>query len=197
MKPEEQVSIGKLATIPTIFIVLFIANEGVVWPIHFFPLKMAITVVLLAGYAFLLSRNLLNASLGILSFITVDMIAVSFGDPLLLALGLLALFLLYQGIIGIYRMKSKQMNIKQQAVVWFWVAAAFIMGFCPPWSVAQDNGTQITRYGPLWYPPHPDVLMMDGVGLAPGILSIQCLIITVISCTLVYILRDKKTEKTS
>lgn len=194
MKPEKQVLIGKLATIPTPLVVLFIANGGM-WPMNFFPLEMAITVVLLTSYAFLLSRNLLNASLGILSFITAHMIVASFGGPLLIALGLLTLFVLYQGIIGIYRMKSKQMNIKQQAVIWFWVTAAFIMGFCPPWSVAQSNGTWITRYGPLWSPPHADFLIMDGVGFAPGILSIQCLIITVVSCALVYILRDKKTEK--
>lgn len=139
----------------------------------------------------LLSRNLLNASLVILSFITMHMITVSFGHPLPIALVLLALFVLYQGVIDVYRMKSQQMNIKQQTIVWLWIASVFIMGICPPWSVIQSDGTYATRYGLLWFPPGPDFLVMDGVGLNPGVLSIQWLIITVVSCTLVCVLGNK------
>ncbi|MHC4654641.1 MAG: hypothetical protein ACYS91_06425 [Planctomycetota bacterium] len=192
--PDVQVLIGKLGAIPIFFAVLFILNGSS--GLTYFPtLEMTITAAILGSYAFLLGRNLLKASLAILSFITVQMIPISYGRPTLTAIVLLALFMLYQGIIGIYRIKSKQMNNKQQAVIWIWIAAAFVMGFYPPWLVAQGNNTDVIRYSPIWSPPSPGFLIIDGVHLNLGILDIQWLIISVVCISLMYILGDRK-EKT-
>jgi hypothetical protein len=189
LKAEKQILIGQLATIPTAFVVLFIVNQGV-WPMHLFRPDMAITVVLLASYIFFLSRNWLRASLAIISFITVIMIAGTWGEKLLIVLGLSALLVLYQGIIGVYRIKSKQMNIKQHITVWSWVVISFIMGFVPPWSLAYTG----TRYGPIWSHPIPDVLTIDGFSLNGTRLVIQWLIVALAGCILIHLFQDETTR---
>jgi hypothetical protein len=184
--PKAQVMTGQFSIVAAFFVVLFILNGSIP------TLEMTITAAILGSYAFLLGRNLLKASLAILGFITVQMIAISYGRPTLITIVLLALFMLYQGIIGIYRKKSRQMNIKQQAVIWIWIAAAFVMGFCPPWLVVQRDNTDVIRYGPIWSPPSPDFLVLDGVCLDVGTLGIQWLIISVVFSALIYILGDRK-----
>lgn len=102
VKPQEQILIGKLGAIPSAIVAIFICNDGV-WPIER-PAECLVGVGLLAVYAFALSRNWLRASLAVLSFVTINMIAFTYGDSALLLHGLLALLLLYQGVIGMYRL---------------------------------------------------------------------------------------------
>lgn len=191
MKPETQILIGKLATIPSALVVVFMLNDGV-WPIEFDP-SYLVPIALLAVYAFVLSCNWLRVSLVILTFVTVNMIALTFGVYLLIILCLSAILLLYQGVIGIYRKQRKQMNIKAQVTLCFWVTVTFVMGFCPPWRVPYKG----TRYGLLWYPPAPDVVILYQESIDVGRLSIQWLIVAAMSCVMIHFFQNRRRQEIS
>ncbi len=190
IKPNQQIQIGQFVTLFAIFAILIILNHGIM-PLHIYPAYMAVAIALLGSYAFFISCKLISPGLTILSLITVNMIAITFGIPEMVVLALVTIVLLYQGIIGIYRIKSKQINIRQKVTIWSWLIISIIMGFYPPWTVIQSDDSHITRYGLLWSPPGPDFPIMDGVGLDINRIFLQWFLLSLAGCILIQVLKDK------